>query len=209
MLTRSDCPDSPSGLACSVSFPFRFNLARLNSKLFCLRCPDRGVLLWQQMIMTNAENRLFLIDGKLIDDLYVEAMVLADEARGYLEKGAVIERDLLEPMDRVHFSCEALKVTTRLMQVIAWLLSRRAYMRGEIDLAESRSEKFRLGDAAPSDTAATAVFPADMRVLIAASESLYLRAQRLEEQLVDRPAPGARPGDSPARDLMQMLERAF
>ncbi|HEX7820291.1 MAG TPA: DUF1465 family protein [Sphingobium sp.] len=159
--------------------------------------------------MTNAENHLFLMDGKLIDDLYVEAMVLADEARGYLEKGAMLERDLLEPMDRVHFSCEALKITTRLMQVIAWLLSRRAYMRGEIDLAESRSEKFRLGDAAPSDASATMSFPTDMRVLIAASESLYVRAQRLEEQLVDRPQAGARQGNSPAHDLMQMLERAF
>ncbi len=159
--------------------------------------------------MTKAENRLFLIDGKLIDDLYVEAMVLADEARSYLEKGATFERELLEPMDRVHFSCEALKVTTRLMQVIAWLLSRRAYLRGEIDFTESRSEKFRLGDAAPSDPVSTRSFPGDMRVLIAASESLYLRAQRLEEQLVDRPLPGALPGNNPAHDLMAMLERAF
>jgi hypothetical protein len=95
------------------------------------------------------------------------------------------------------------------MQVIAWLLSRRAYMRGEIDAAESRSEKFRLGDAAPSDQASTRGFPADMRVLIAASESLYLRAQRLEEKIVERPLPGARPGNSPAHALMQMLESAF
>jgi regulator of CtrA degradation len=159
--------------------------------------------------MTESDNRLFLIDGKLIDDLYVEAMVLADEARAYLEKGATLERDLLEPVDRVHFSCEALKVTTRLMQVIAWLLSRRAYLRGEIELAESRSEKFRLGDAAPTDAGTTRIFPADMRVLITASESLYMRAQRLEEQLVDRPLADMRGGSSPARDLMQMLRSAF
>ncbi|MCE7796599.1 DUF1465 family protein [Sphingobium sufflavum] len=159
--------------------------------------------------MTLSDNRLFLIDGKLIDDLYVEAMVLADEARAYLEKDATVARDLMEPMERVHFSCEALKITTRLMQVIAWLLSRRAYMRGEIDLMESRSEQYRLGDAAPSDMGATGGFPADMRVLIASSESLYMRAQRLEEQLIDRPLGGARPGNSPARALMQLLHTAF
>lgn len=159
--------------------------------------------------MTDSSNRLFLMDGKLVDDLYVEAMVLADEARAYLEKGAMLERDLLEPMDRVHFSCEALKITTRLMQVIAWLLSRRAFQRGEIDLIESRSEKYRLGDAAATDMQSTGVFPSEMRVLIAASESLYLRAQRLEEQLFDRQLPGMRPGNSPARDLMVMLETAF
>jgi len=159
--------------------------------------------------MIESENHLFLMDGKLIDDLYVEAMVLADEARGYLEKGAVMERELLDPVERVSFSCEALKITTRLMQVIAWLLSRRAYLRGEIDLAESRSEKYRLGDAAASDSHVTRDFPSDMRVLIATSESLYKRAERLEEQLVDRIAPGARVGNSPARDLMQLLEMAF
>lgn len=157
----------------------------------------------------DSDNGLYLIDGKLIDDLYVEAMVLADEARAYLEKGAVIERELLEPVERVSFSCEALKVTTRLMQVIAWLLSRRAFLRGEIDLMESRSEKYRLGDAAPTDPYHTRDFPPDMRILIATSESLYLRAQRLEEQLIDRPVPGMVPGASPARELMQMLETAF
>ncbi|MET0137983.1 MAG: DUF1465 family protein [Sphingobium sp.] len=159
--------------------------------------------------MTETDNGLYLIDNKLMDDLYVEAMVLADEARTYLERGAVVERDLLEPVERVHFSCEALKVTTRLMQVIAWLLSRRAYMRGEIDFAESRSDKFRLGDAAPSDMASTRMFPGDMRVLIAASESLYMRTQRLEEQVIGRSPSLARQAHSPARDLIQMLDAAF
>lgn len=159
--------------------------------------------------MIDSDNRLLLMDGKLIDDLYVEAMVLADEARAYLEKGAVVERELLDPVERVSFSCEALKVTTRLMQVIAWLLSRRAVLRGEIDLIEGRSDKYRLGDAATSDAYATRDFPADMRVLIAASESLYLRAQRLEEQLIDRALPGMMKGNSPARDLMHLLETAF
>ncbi|MET0365034.1 MAG: DUF1465 family protein [Sphingobium sp.] len=157
----------------------------------------------------SAASRLLVMDGKLIDDLYVEAMVLADEARGYLEKGAAVERELLEPMERVQFSCEALKITTRLMQVIAWLLSRRAFLRGEIDAAEVRSEKYRLGDAAATDHYTTRDLPSDMRVLIAASESLYMRAQRLEEQLIDRPQAGARPGNSPARDLMKLLETSF
>ena len=160
-------------------------------------------------MIESVASRLLVIDGKLIDDLYVEAMVLADEARDYLERGAAAERDGLEPMERVQFSCEALKITTRLMQVIAWLLSRRAFLRGEIDAAEARSETYRLGDAAATDHYTTRDLPSDMRVLIAASESLYMRAQRLEEQLIDRPQPGARPGNSPARDLIRLIEEAF
>ena len=60
---------------------------------------------------------------KLIDGLYVEAMVLADEARSYFDTGGRDDRLALDPLDRVGFSCESLKVTTRLMHVIAWLLT--------------------------------------------------------------------------------------
>jgi len=76
--------------------------------------------------MRESGKRLLVLNNKLVDDLYVEAMVLADEARAYLELGAAIERALLDPFDRVLFSCESLKVTTRVMQVIAWLLTQRA-----------------------------------------------------------------------------------
>jgi regulator of CtrA degradation len=152
----------------------------------------------------HSGKRLLLLNGKLVDDLHVEAMVLADEARTYLESDA--GRDLSDPFERMQFSCESLKVTTRLMQVIAWLLTQRAVARGELDPAESRSETYRLGDAAPSDPRYTRLFPAEMRTLIAASESLYLRTQRLEEQFMDRIVIGLVPANSPARDLMMMLE---
>jgi regulator of CtrA degradation len=65
----------------------------------------------------HSGKRLLLLNGKLVDDLHVEAMVLADEARTYLESDA--GRDLSDPFERMQFSCESLKVTTRLMQVIA------------------------------------------------------------------------------------------
>lgn len=159
--------------------------------------------------MAGTESFLLPLDGKLVDDLYCEAMVLADEARAYLERDASVEREMLALEDRVHFSCESLKITTRLMQVIAWLLSRRAYARGEISLEECRSDRYRLGDAAPSDQNCTRAFPAEMRVLIAASESLYARALRLEEQFVDDRHGIPTQGLSPARDLMRMLETAF
>lgn len=149
------------------------------------------------------------IAEKLIDELYLEAMVLADEARSYLELSGMGNRDDVEPLTRIQLSCESLKITTRLMQVIAWLLTRRALARGEIDAVEAASEKYRLGDAAPTDQRSTLAFPSDMRVLIAASESLYQRALRLEEQLVGGPQEHRSAAGSPARDLMHRLESAF
>ena len=67
------------------------------------------------MLEPVAESRL---QERLIDQLYVEAMVLADEARCYFDEGGRAERDALDPMIRVSFSCESLKVTTRLMHEI-------------------------------------------------------------------------------------------
>lgn len=61
----------------------------------------------------------FTLHRRLVDSLYVEAMVLADEARGYFDQLGRDERDALEALSRVAFSCESLKVTTRLMHVIA------------------------------------------------------------------------------------------
>ena len=61
-------------------------------------------------------------------------MLLADEARSYFEGRARVDRDALDPWMRVGFSCESLKVTTRLMHVIAWLLARRAVAEGELPL---------------------------------------------------------------------------
>ena len=70
------------------------------------------------------------IHRHLIDALYIEAMLLADEARSYFDEVGRAEREMLDPLVRVGFSCESLKVTTRLMHVIAWLLTAARGRRG-------------------------------------------------------------------------------
>ena len=84
---------------------------------------------------------------KLVDALYVEAMVLADEARSYFDTIGRDDRLSLDPIDRVGFSCESLKVTTRLMHVIAWLLTQRAVDAGEMAPREALEPSRRLGPA--------------------------------------------------------------
>ncbi|NWN13409.1 DUF1465 family protein, partial [Escherichia coli] len=83
----------------------------------------------------------------LIDTLYVEAMLLADEARAYFDELGRDEREALEALNRVAFSCESLKVTTRLMHIIAWLLTQRAVDAGELMPHDALSSSRRLGDA--------------------------------------------------------------
>ena len=74
---------------------------------------------------------------RLVSALYVEAMLLADEARGYFDEFGREERDTLTPLIRVTFSCESLKVTTRLMHIIAWQFTRCKVEAGEIDQRKS------------------------------------------------------------------------
>ncbi|RDE07388.1 DUF1465 family protein [Sphingomonas aracearum] len=140
------------------------------------------------------------LQRRLIDTLYVDAMVLADEARSYFDQGGRVDRDALDPMARVSFSCESLKVTTRLMHVIAWLLTQRAVDVGEMAPRDALDPSRRLGPAPQSDPVAVEQMPTRARSLIAASAELYRRVQRLDEAQIAQMAPV-----SPARTMLDRL----
>ena len=144
------------------------------------------------------------ITPKLIDSLYTEAMVLADEARSYFDKHGRDDRMALDPLVRVGFSCESLKVTTRLMHVIAWLLTQRAVEAGELTPSQSRKPARRLGDTAESDPALLARLPEGALHLVQSSIELFARVKRLDEG-----SGSSEPQVSPARSLLSRLERSF
>jgi regulator of CtrA degradation len=141
---------------------------------------------------------------KLVDSLYVEAMVLADEARSYFDRAARDDRMALDPVDRVGFSCESLKVTTRLMQIIAWLLTQRAVAAGELSNAQAGEPDRRLGPGPQSDRGLLPRLPESAADLIRASEELFDRVSR-----IDRGSFGEAPASSPARSLLSRLERSL
>jgi regulator of CtrA degradation len=141
---------------------------------------------------------------KLIGGLYTEAMLLADEARSYFDSAGREERDALDPFARVGFSCESLKVTTRLMHVIAWLLTQRAVESGELSRAQAAAPSRRLGEGPESDEALLPRLPEAARTLIEASRDLFARIQRLDEH-----GAASEPAPSPARSLLNRLERSF
>lgn len=144
------------------------------------------------------------IHRKLIDSLYLESMVLADDARGYFDQAGRIERDGLTPLERVSFSCESLKVTTRLMHIIAWLLTQRAVDAGEMPRRDALDPSRRLGKAPQSDAAVVAAMPEQAQALIAASADLYRRVARLDTAQLEDTAP-----PSPARRMLDRLNHAF
>ena len=144
------------------------------------------------------------ITPRLIDTFYTEAMLLADEARSYFDDAGRADRDTLDPMARVGFACESLKVTTRIMHIVAWLLTQRAVESGELTLAGGRRPERRLGHAQDSDPDLVASLPPSARKLIGASADLYARIKRIDEGQLETEIP-----QSPARALMGRLERGL
>ena len=144
------------------------------------------------------------ITSRLIDSLYTEAMLLADEARSYFDDAARDERATLEPFARVGFACESLKVTTRIMHIVAWLLTQRAIETGEIASRDGHRPERRLGHAQDSDSVVVDALPPSAQRLINSSADLYARVKRLDDGGLEAEAP-----QSPARALMGRLERGL
>src|SRR3954452_13526916 len=162
---------------------------------------DGNVFVMDDSDMPQAQAR---ITSRLIDSLYTEAMLLADEARSYFDDAGRDERSTLEPFARVGFACESLKVTTRIMHIVAWLLTQRAIESGEIPGRDGRRPERRLGHAQETDPAVLAALPPSAQRLINSSADLYARVKRLDEGGLESDVP-----QSPAGALMGRLERGL
>jgi regulator of CtrA degradation len=142
------------------------------------------------------------VQRRLRDSLYSEAMLLADEARSYFDEPGRADTIALDPLSRVRFSCESLKVTTRLMHVLAWLLTRRGVDAGEIAPTEALKPSRRLGEGPASEADDLSILPPRARELADASIDLHRRVARLDRDV-------AEPTDSPARAMLDRLAQAF
>ena len=121
------------------------------------------------------------IREQVIEDLYTEALALADEARGVFDL-----RDRQTNVDRpdqlcIAMSIEGLRTTTRVMHVLAWLLNQRAYQSGELTQSQMLAH-CKLGGERPSDPDNMAVLELTTRSLIRDTERLYARVRRLDEE---------------------------
>jgi len=144
------------------------------------------------------------LSDRLTETLYTEALLLADETHAYYDSTGRNERENLDPKTRVQFACEALKATTRLMHVIAWLATRRAIANGELAEGDPRSPERQLAESAATDPVVLGMMPTAARRLIMAGIDLYERVGRVAAG-IEAPIASA----SPARQLLQRLERAF
>jgi regulator of CtrA degradation len=118
----------------------------------------------------------------IVETLYSEALLLADEARAALDlSGRLTLASEDEDMARITLSCEALRTTTRMMHAIAWLLNQRAFFHGELSEFQLRRHGRlppRQGD---SDPLQRALLPLEMQQLIDRTRKFYARIERLDK----------------------------
>jgi regulator of CtrA degradation len=144
------------------------------------------------------------LTGRLIAALYEEALQLAEEARIWFDTHGPALRKQLPPVAQVGLASEALKVTTRLMHVHAWLFDRRGVARGERDAGTVRFPSATLHPVVDGDPELLAQLPFEALSLIEASRDLYERVARMAGGIEQAAA-----AESPARGLFQRLEDAF
>ncbi|NBC89117.1 MAG: DUF1465 family protein [Alphaproteobacteria bacterium] len=142
----------------------------------------------------------------IIEALYTEALVLADEVRAVFSASADPSAPA-RPLDdegamlRLALSTEGLKTTTRMMHVLAWLLNQRAFFSGELSASQVRRHGTLPPDREPDPEALARLEP-ETRALIEETVQLHRRIARLDE---------AWRQDftmlSPARAIQQMIGR--
>lgn len=120
---------------------------------------------------------------------YDETLDLMVEARNYLAYVDRRDRRRADAVAGLRMSCEAMRVTSRLTQVMAWLMLQRAVHEGEIEVEDALTEDNRLSGA---DVCLDVTFttdetlPGGLRSLLDRSFRLYQRVARLEEQMLRR-----------------------
>lgn len=129
----------------------------------------------------------------IIESLYSEALVLADEVRAVFAIGmGEMTRDA-DDMLRLALSSEGLKATTRMMHVLAWLLNQRAYFEGEMSEGQLRKHS-KLPHDRPSSPEDLELLEEPTCDLIEDTIRLHRRIARLDRAWRDgfETAPGVR-----------------
>ncbi|CCC98807.1 conserved protein of unknown function [Azospirillum baldaniorum] len=119
---------------------------------------------------------------------YDETMALLIEARNYIAYHDAASHRALPPHVRLQISYESMRVTSRLTQVMAWLLAQKAVHAGEMTREQAASDDFALsgGDICTDPSGPdNEQLPEGLRSLLERSHRLYMRVARLDERARD------------------------
>lgn len=117
---------------------------------------------------------------------YDEALALLRDSHAYLSEYGTEDRAALAPEDGLCYSVETMRLTSRVTQIMAWLMAQRAVHEGELDREEVRHPNWRLSghDVCLSEPPlGVDNLPPYLLRLMDRSEHLFRRVSRLDEML--------------------------
>lgn len=149
--------------------------------------------------------------SELFSRLYEQAMDMVRESADYLELDGVIERDGLPKVLAPVYACESMRLTTRLMQISAWLLAMRALREGELSDADVAAQRYRLAGkdvCLGGPVRGAGQLPGQLIELLGTSKRLYERVMRIDASLFDR-TDDQDAIQNPITEQLDRLERTF
>lgn len=122
-----------------------------------------------------------------INSLYDESFSLLVEARNYFQhsESSYVASSTGAPRDRLFVNYQAMRLTSRMTQAMAWLLAQRAVQCGELTTVQACGGNFSLGGervCVDRDGHSDNRLPSPMRGLLDRSHNLYMRVWRLDQQ---------------------------
>jgi regulator of CtrA degradation len=144
------------------------------------------------------------INHEIIEDLYSEALLLADDARAVFGLRIGEKGDNASDSLKIALSIEGLRTTTRVMHVLAWLLNQRAFLAGELSAAQLAHHN-ELPEERNADPANLEALEPETRALIRESQDLHARVARLDREM--RRAEDH--ADAPVQAMQDRLAQAF
>lgn len=146
------------------------------------------------------------------DTIFKDGMALVERTAAYLDGAGRKEAKALSPSLGVVYATESMRLTTRLLEIAAWLLVRRSLREGEISPEEARVKRrcIKLGTIGrPGHVKGFDDLPQRLRDLIEESFALNDRIVRLDQAL-DAPLPyTAVEPTNPVHAQLQRIEHAF
>ncbi len=121
------------------------------------------------------------------DKTYDEVLALTEEAYAYLSEIESNKIKAATPDEDLRLRGEAFRLTTRLMQVVSWLMTQRAIQAGELSAAEFADDmQYRLGAAKVCRDVSQhhhPTIPPKLSDMLERSHNLYTRIERLDEMM--------------------------
>jgi regulator of CtrA degradation len=131
----------------------------------------------------QGEGHVLSVRDRIVGRAYREAIELALQTRDYVRQRQQLDLRRADPTASIRVSGEALRVTARLTQVIAWLLTEKAASNGEISVDALSQPAHRLGGGpavADAHIDSRDALPAELVDLLNRSWSMYDRVRRLD-----------------------------